>query len=59
VIATFGEAELKHIAFRGSEEAVRAAAPNVEVAVIAGADHLYTGARDALLGRIRAWLQKT
>lgn len=57
VMLTLGEIEAStHMAFRGVAEAAREAAPGVEVAVIPGADHFYTGAREALLGRINGWL---
>jgi pimeloyl-ACP methyl ester carboxylesterase len=57
-LLTLGEIELSHHpAFRGTAEAVAQAAPNVDVAVVAGADHFYTGAREALLQRLREWLR--
>lgn len=71
---TFGGSEVQsHVAFRGLPEAIeaavstaaeagsaaksRAAAP-VEVAVITGGDHVYSGVRSELLARIDRWLRK-
>jgi pimeloyl-ACP methyl ester carboxylesterase len=61
---TFGSAEVQsHVAFRGLPEAIESAAqdpiapnPLVQVAVIAGGDHVYSGVRSELLARIQRWL---
>jgi pimeloyl-ACP methyl ester carboxylesterase len=59
-LVTYGTSELQgDLAFRGMSEAVeklRTGANALEVSVIAGADHIYTGLHDALAGRITAWL---
>ncbi len=58
-LVTFGSSEVQHNeAFRGMPEAVEAlAAPSnsLQVAVIAGADHIYTGCHDALAAVIAKW----
>jgi predicted alpha/beta-hydrolase family hydrolase len=59
---TFGSAEVRnHVAFRGLPEAIEAAAGpggNVRVAVVAGGDHVYSGLRAELIGRIEGWLRR-
>ncbi len=61
---TFGSSEVQaHVAFRGLPEAIEAAAeaapnPLVQVAVVAGADHVYSGVRSELTARIERWLTK-
>jgi pimeloyl-ACP methyl ester carboxylesterase len=59
----FGSSEVQnHVAFRGLPDAVEAAAqgsppnPLVQVAVIAGGDHVYSGVRRELLARVERWL---
>lgn len=55
----FGAVEIEEVNFRGLPEAVaRAASPaqRVQVATIAGANHVYTGHIDAMSHKIRAWL---
>lgn len=58
-LVTFGSSELNNVAFRGlSEAAEKCATPknSLQVAIIAGADHIYSGCHDALAGRIASWL---
>jgi hypothetical protein len=59
-LVTYGSSEVQgNLAFRGMPEDVGKtsnAANRLQVAVIAGADHIYTGCHDALAGRILAWL---
>lgn len=59
---TFGTQEVAHnIAFRSLPEDIAAAAadqPHVAIATIAGADHVYSGARAELFGRIQKWLAR-
>jgi len=59
-LVTYGSSEVQgNIAFRGMPEDVEkeaTAANMLQVAVIAGADHIYTGCHDALAGRILWWL---
>jgi pimeloyl-ACP methyl ester carboxylesterase len=58
-LVTYGSAEVQaNEAFRGMPEAVEALATPanaLEVAVIAGADHIYTGCHDALAAMIGRW----
>jgi hypothetical protein len=61
----FGSSEVQnHVAFRGLPEAIEAAAqgppphPLVNVAVIAGGDHVYSGVRSELLARLERWLTR-
>jgi dienelactone hydrolase len=60
-LITLGAVEVENnMAFRGVPEALRELAadhPRLHVATITGADHFYTGARDALLARVEAWLR--
>jgi pimeloyl-ACP methyl ester carboxylesterase len=60
VLVTFGSTEVQNeVAFRGMPEAVESLPAQVakpSVAVVAGADHQYTGCHDALAGRIVSWL---
>lgn len=60
---TYGSIELTgNVAFAGSPEALAElalSAARLQVAVIAGADHVYTACTDALAARIAAWLRKT
>ncbi|MBI3839058.1 MAG: alpha/beta fold hydrolase [Planctomycetia bacterium] len=62
-LVTYGSSEVQNeVAFRGMPEAVEkltTAANSLEVAVIAGADHIYTGCHDVLSGRIASWLGRT
>ncbi len=59
-LVTYGSSEVQgEFAFRGMPEAVlplATAANSLQVAVIAGADHIYTGCHDMLAGRIVSWL---
>jgi len=61
-LVTYGSLEEQSdLAFRGMPAAVvQAATPEncLQVAVIAGADHFYTGCYDVLAGRITAWLNR-
>jgi pimeloyl-ACP methyl ester carboxylesterase len=61
-LVTFGSAEVQASeAFRGMPEAVEAlatAANSLQVAVVAGADHIYTGCHDALAAVIARWLKR-
>jgi hypothetical protein len=60
----FGGSEVQsHVAFRGLPEAIETIAhepaapkPLVQVAVIAGGDHVYSGVRSELVARIQRWL---
>lgn len=57
---TYGSSEMQtEVAFRGMSDEVErlaGAAKSLEVAVIAGADHIYTGCHDVLGMRITRWL---
>ncbi len=59
VLVTYGSSELQSgVAFAGMSDAVEklaTAANSLQVAVIAGADHIYTGCHDALAARIIRW----
>ena len=59
-LVTYGSSEVQgDFAFRGMPEAVESLATpenSLQVAMIAGADHLYTGCHDVLAGRIASWL---
>jgi len=61
VLLTLGEIEAgNNMAFRGAAEAlapVAARRPQLAVTTIAGADHFYTGVREALFQRVEGWLQ--
>jgi hypothetical protein len=61
-LVTYGSSELQgDVAFRGMSEAIEALASahgTLQVAVIAGADHIYTGCHDALAARIGSWLSR-
>ncbi len=61
-LVTYGSAEVQaDVAFRGMPEAVQelsTAGRSLQVAVIAGADHIYTGCHDILSGRILSWLAR-
>jgi pimeloyl-ACP methyl ester carboxylesterase len=62
-LVTYGSSEVqREVAFQGMPEAAEkfaTAANSLQVAVIAGADHIYTGCHDALAGRIVSWLGRT
>jgi pimeloyl-ACP methyl ester carboxylesterase len=62
-LVTFGSAEVQqNEAFRGMPEAVEAArrpANSLQVAVVAGADHIYTGCHDTLAALIVKWARRT
>jgi pimeloyl-ACP methyl ester carboxylesterase len=59
-LVTYGSSEMSaDVAFRGMSEAVAALATpanRLQVAVIAGADHIYTACHDVLALRIASWL---
>jgi hypothetical protein len=60
-LVTYGSSEVKDLAFRGMPDEVaelRTEQNQLQVAVIAGADHIYTACHDALAGRISAWLKR-
>jgi pimeloyl-ACP methyl ester carboxylesterase len=60
-LVTYGSAEMQDPAFRGMSEAVaerKTPANDLRVAVIAGADHVYTGLHDVLAQRIGSWLAR-
>ncbi len=61
-LVTYGSAEVPtHVSFAGMPEAVQRLATSnnhLQVAVIAGADHLYTGCHDSLAAMIDKWLQR-
>jgi pimeloyl-ACP methyl ester carboxylesterase len=61
-LVTYGSSEVQgDFAFRGMPEAVEAAATSansLQVAVIAGADHIYTACHDSLAGRILSWTRR-
>jgi pimeloyl-ACP methyl ester carboxylesterase len=61
-LVTYGSSEVRgQVAFRGMPEAVARLATafnSLQVAVIAGADHIYTGLHDALAARIASWLRR-
>jgi alpha-beta hydrolase superfamily lysophospholipase len=63
MLFTYGTAELdRSVAFRGMHELLEAAAArgaNLRVAVVAGADHVYSGAYAELAARIQSWLPRT
>ena len=58
LFVSYGSAELSGMAFAGMPEEMDHLAtrmPNLTTAVLAGADHLYTGAYDLLMGRLTKW----
>ena len=59
-LVTYGSTEMQSdVAFRGMSDAVEqlaGASNSLEVAVIAGADHIYTGCHDVSAARIASWL---
>ncbi len=61
-LVTYGSSEMQsEITFRGMSDAVELLAgpsKSLQVAVIAGADHIYSGCHDALAARITRWLGK-
>lgn len=61
MLITFGTAELQHgVAFQGlpeSLEAERVRGARLRVAIVPGADHLYTGTQAELVERIVVWLR--
>jgi len=60
-LVTYGSEEVNDLAFRGMPDevaALRSEQNRLQVAVIAGADHIYTACHDALAGRISAWLTR-
>lgn len=57
VLVTLGDKEVEgNVAFRGASAAIAEVASRARVASVAGADHFYTGVREALLARVEAWL---
>jgi pimeloyl-ACP methyl ester carboxylesterase len=63
VLVTLGEREVENnMAFRGAPEALTALRDRrgrPDVAVVAGADHFYTGVREELLACVRDWLRSS
>jgi pimeloyl-ACP methyl ester carboxylesterase len=61
-LVTVGAVEAENnMAFRGLPAAVAELAahyPRFQVATVAGADHFYSGVRDALFTRVEAWLRE-
>ena len=61
-LVTYGSSEVQaDFAFRGMPEAAAALATpanRLQVAVIAGADHIYSGCHDSLAARIASWLSR-
>lgn len=60
-LVTYGSEEVNDLAFRGMPDevaALRSEQNQLQVAVIAGADHIYTACHDALAGRISGWLKR-
>ena len=61
-LVTFGEIEVaNNMAFAGApEELTRLAAryPRLRTEVIEGADHFYSGVREAVVARVEAWLRE-
>jgi pimeloyl-ACP methyl ester carboxylesterase len=61
VLFTFGSLEVEtNMAFRGVPELVADWAqrrPQVQVAIVPGADHFYSGARDKLVAAVEDWLR--
>lgn len=61
VLYTFGSVEVdNNVAFQGAPEALREPAarrPDLRTEVVAGADHFYTGTRDAVVAVVEAWLR--
>lgn len=61
MLFTYGTAELGGMAFAGMPEALEeksSAEVNLKVAVIAGADHVYSTVQSTLGGRMESWLRK-
>lgn len=63
-LVLFGSVELQNnMAFQGLPDAVAVCATtaraSLQVEVVAGADHFYTGVRAAALARVEAWLRAT
>jgi dienelactone hydrolase len=63
LLVTFGSLEVENnMAFRGAPQELEALAAKhgrLAVEVIAGADHFYSGARQEVVGAVKAWLQAT
>lgn len=61
-LVTYGSSEVQsELAFRGMPEAVRECATpanKLQVAVIAGADHIYTAQHDSLAAQINRWVSR-
>jgi alpha/beta superfamily hydrolase len=60
-LVTYGSSEVNDLAFRGMPDEVallRTEQNALQVAVIAGADHIYTACHDVLAARISAWLKR-
>ena len=62
MLFTYGTVEVQQgIAFRGMPEeleAQAAAGARVDVALIAGADHIYSGAHAELASRLTRWVRR-
>ena len=60
-LVTYGSSEMQEITFRGMSDAVEQLSGGKsarQVAVIAGADHIYSGVHDVLAARIERWLAR-
>jgi pimeloyl-ACP methyl ester carboxylesterase len=57
-LVTLGDVEAaNNVAFRGAAEEIANIAPGVRVQTVAGADHFYTGVREALIACVEPWLR--
>ncbi len=60
LLVTYGTAELSGMAFAGMPEALEERRPsmaNLTLSIVAGADHVYTGAYTEVTSRLLRWLQ--
>ena len=61
-LITLGSVEVQgNVAFAGLPEALEQAAagqPHISIALLAGADHVYSGVREELAARIERWLRR-
>jgi pimeloyl-ACP methyl ester carboxylesterase len=58
-LITLGEIEIaNNMAFRGAADAIAQPAPKTPVAIVAGADHFYSQARDALVDTVDTWMRR-
>ncbi|MEX2558802.1 MAG: hypothetical protein WD403_02755, partial [Pirellulales bacterium] len=59
LLFTFGSVELEQVPFqRLPEDLSGLGLANVKVAMVAGADHFYTGVLDQLASRLETWLSE-